>query len=76
MDTAVQHRVDELQQFLQAFRPNKFKFFSRGLEVRGLVDIHGSIQEAKQIISLHKLSLVVVHTAEMVAFRGFEVQTY
>lgn len=75
METVIQHRVDDLQQFLQAFRPNKFKFFSKGLEVRGLVDIHGSIQEAKQIISLHKLALVVVHTAEMVAFRGFEVQT-
>lgn len=74
MDKVIQH-VDQLQQFLEAFRPNKFKFFSKGLEVRGVVDINFAVLEAREIIARLKLSLVVVHTAEMVAFRGFEVQT-
>jgi hypothetical protein len=68
----VQHSSD-LERFMEKFQPSKFKLIGRGVEIRGIVDIHGRIGEAKELINSMSLKLVVFHTAEMLTFRGFEV---
>lgn len=64
---------DDLQQFMDIFKPDKFKLTSKGLELRSIVDLHGDITIAKAIINKLGLKLSVLHTAEMLTFRGFEV---
>jgi len=62
-----------LQQFLSEFQPAKFKWLSKGIEVRGIVDIQRALQEAKQLINRLDLELNINHTADMLSYRGFEV---
>jgi hypothetical protein len=63
----------DLQQFIDKFEPIKFKIMAKGVEIRGINDIHRNITQAKEIIERMKLKLVVLHNAEMLSYRGFEV---
>ncbi|WP_316846946.1 hypothetical protein [Pedobacter psychrodurus] len=63
----------DLQQFIDKFEPIKFKIMAKGVEIRGINDIHRNITQAKEIIERMKLKLVVSHNAEMLSYRGFEV---
>ncbi|UKT65386.1 hypothetical protein [Pedobacter mucosus] len=63
----------DLQKFIQRFEPNKFKMLKRGIEIRGMADIHRNIFRAKELIERLKLNLIVNHNAEMLGYGGFEV---
>jgi len=63
----------DLQQFIDKFEPIKFKIMAKGVEIRGINDIHRNITQAREIIERMKLKLVVSHNAEMLSYRGFEV---
>lgn len=63
----------DLQKFIDKFEPNKFKLLSKGIEIRGIGDLHRSITQAKELIDKMKLNLIVFHNAEMISYRGFEV---
>ena len=63
----------DLQQFIDKFEPNKFKLIKNGMEVRGMIDLQRGIKEAKEVIERFQLKLVVSHNAEMLSFKGFEV---
>jgi len=63
----------DLQQFIDKFQPNKFKLLPGGLEIRGIVDMHRNISQAKDLIERLELNLVVSHNAEMLSYGGFEV---
>lgn len=63
----------EMLKFMNEFKPAKYKLLKKGLEVRGIINIHDNIIEAKAIIQSLKLRLVVIHSAEMLTYRGFEV---
>ncbi|PWS27094.1 hypothetical protein DHW03_13895 [Pedobacter yonginense] len=63
----------DLQKFIEKFEPNKYKTLVKGIEIRGINDIHRSITMAKALIEKFKLNLTVNHTAEMVGYGGFEV---
>ncbi|WP_442589697.1 hypothetical protein ACSBL2_00405 [Pedobacter sp. AW31-3R] len=63
----------DLQKFIDKFEPSKFKLMAKGIEVRGISDLNKTIAEAKQLIEKMKLKLTVVHHAEMVSCRAFEV---
>jgi hypothetical protein len=65
----------DLQQFIDKFEPTKFKIMAKGVEIRGINDLHRNITQAKEIIERLKLKLVVSHNAEMLSYRGFEVNT-
>jgi hypothetical protein len=65
----------DLQQFIDKFEPIKFKIMAKGVEIRGINDLHRNITQAKEIIERLKLKLVVSHNAEMLSYRGFEVNT-
>lgn len=65
--------TSDLQQFILKFEPSKFKMMSYGIEIRGLYDLHGSMSRAKSIIERMGLNLRVNHNAEMLSYRGFEV---
>ncbi|RZK38209.1 MAG: hypothetical protein EOO90_23000 [Pedobacter sp.] len=63
----------ELQKFINAFQPSKFKILKSGIEVRGVSNIQNGIEYAKQIIQRLKLNLLVRHTADMTMYGGFEI---
>ncbi|MFN0254077.1 hypothetical protein [Pedobacter ureilyticus] len=63
----------DLQRFIDKFQPNKFKLISRGVEIRGAVDLHNAMNEAKLLIERLQLSLAIHHNAEMLSYQGFEV---
>jgi hypothetical protein len=63
----------DLLRFIEQFQPRKFKFISRGLEIRGAVDLHRAMNEARVVIERLQLPLAVKHSAEMLSYRGFEV---
>jgi hypothetical protein len=63
----------DLLKFIKAFEPNKYKILRTGIEIRGMIDIHQSINLAKQLIDKLKLNLDIKHTAEMMSYKGFEV---
>ncbi|MCX3264856.1 hypothetical protein [Pedobacter agri] len=63
----------ELQKFIDAFEPSKFKILKSGIEVRGITNIHNGIDYAKQIIQKLKLNLLIRHTADMTMYGGFEI---
>ncbi|WP_243853984.1 hypothetical protein [Pedobacter sp. SG908] len=46
---------------------------SGGIEIRGINDMQRNIAQAKAIIERLKLRLIVSHNAEMLSYRGFEV---
>ncbi|WP_316824147.1 hypothetical protein [Pedobacter miscanthi] len=63
----------DLQKFIDKFEPNKFKMMAKGIEIRGVNDIHRNIAEAKALIEKLKLALTVDHNAQMVSYGAFEV---
>ena len=63
----------DLKIFMDKFEPIKFKMFTRGIEIRGINNIHDNILEARAIIEKLELKLVVLHNAEMLSYKGFEV---
>ncbi|TCC99866.1 hypothetical protein [Pedobacter psychroterrae] len=63
----------DLQKFINKFEPNKFKLLAKGIEIRGIGDLHRNITRAKELIEKMKLKLVVLHDAEMISYGGFEV---
>jgi len=63
----------DIQKFIEKFQPSKFKTLSRGIEVRGIKDLHKSINFAKEVIEKLKLKLVISHSAEMTMYGSFEV---
>lgn len=63
----------DLQKFIDKFEPNKFKLMARGIEIRGIIDMHRNIVQAKDLIERLELNLVVSHNAEMLSYGGFEV---
>lgn len=63
----------DLQKFIKAYDPNKYKILRTGIEVRGINDIHNGISFATQLIERMKLKLFIRHTADMTSYGGFEV---
>lgn len=63
----------DLQQFIKIFQPNKFKLLTRGIEVRGISNMHSTITQAKHLIERLGLKLTIQHNAEMLSYGGFEV---
>lgn len=64
----------DLRKFIEKFEPNKYKVLPSGIEVRGMTRIHDALQLAKNVIDKFQLNLMVIHTAEMVGYGGFEVK--
>ncbi|TCC96568.1 hypothetical protein [Pedobacter hiemivivus] len=62
----------DLQQFIEKFEPSKFKLMTKGIEIRGINDLHRNINQAKDLIEKMRLNLVVSHNAEMVCYGGFD----
>jgi hypothetical protein len=46
----------DLKKFITKFEPNKFKMLARGIEIRGINDIHRSIELAKALIDSMNLT--------------------
>ncbi|RZK78246.1 MAG: hypothetical protein EOO92_11495 [Pedobacter sp.] len=63
----------DLQIFIKKFEPNKFKLMAKGIEIRGINDMHRNLRQAKDLIERLELNLVVSHHAEMLSYGGFEV---
>lgn len=63
----------DLQRFIDTFQPNKFKLIARGIEVRGINNMHNTITQAKNLIEKLGLKLTIQHNAEMLSYGGFEV---
>jgi len=63
----------DLKVFIDKFEPNKFKIMTKGIEIRGINDMHRNIRQAKDLIERLELNLVVAHHAEMLSYGGFEV---
>lgn len=63
----------DLQCFIEKFQPTKFKLMAKGVEIRGAVNLHHAMKEARMLIERFKLSLTVNHNAEMLSYQGFEV---
>ncbi|WGQ10608.1 hypothetical protein QG516_02925 [Pedobacter gandavensis] len=63
----------DLQKFINVFQPNKFKLLARGIEVRGINNMHSTITQAKSLIERLGLKLTILHNAEMLSYGGFEV---
>lgn len=66
-------RSKDLQQFIDKFEPTKFKTMHRGIEIRGVKDIHQGLARAREVIARLNLGLVVNHNAEMLGYGGIEV---
>lgn len=65
----------DLQKFIDKFEPNKFKVMARGIEVRGINDMHRNLRQAKDLIERLELNLIVHHNADMLSYGAFEVNT-
>lgn len=63
----------DLQIFIEKFEPSKFKMMAKGIEIRGIINMHWSIVRAKDLIERLELKLIVSHNAEMLTYGGFEV---
>jgi DNA invertase Pin-like site-specific DNA recombinase len=63
----------DLQRFIEKFEPNKFKLMPKGIEIRGISDLHRNMSQAKDLIERLRLKLIISHNAEMVSYGGFEV---
>ena len=63
----------DLQQFIDKFQPNKFKLMTKGIEVRGISNMHHTITLAKELIDRLGLKLIISHNADMLSYGGFEV---
>ena len=63
----------DLQKFIDKFEPSKYKLIEKGLEIRGVRDMHRNLTQAKELIARLELNLTVFHDAEMLSYGGFEV---
>ena len=63
----------DLELFIKKFEPSKFKVMPKGIEIRGVNNLHRSMLYAQEIIVAHQLSLEISHNAEMISYRCFEV---
>lgn len=63
----------DLQCFIDKFEPSKFKLMANGIEIRGINDMHRNVSQARDLIERLELNLTVLHNAEMLSYRGFEV---
>lgn len=63
----------DLQKFIDKFQPSKFKLMAKGIEIRGIRDMHRNLSQAKALIENLELDLFVSHNAEMLSYGGFEV---
>ncbi|MGF1924783.1 MAG: hypothetical protein ACQUHE_11440 [Bacteroidia bacterium] len=75
MENSSKQLNSDLQKFIEKFQPNKYKILPKGIEIRGITEIHSHISEAKALIEKLKLKLTVAHNAEMVSYGAFEVKT-
>ncbi|KQR67468.1 hypothetical protein [Pedobacter sp. Leaf176] len=66
---------EDLRTFMKKFDPKKFKITRAGVEIRGIKDMYRNLMHARTIISNLELNLTVVHTAEMLSYGGFQVNT-
>ena len=66
---------EDLQTFIQKFDPRKYKMTRAGVEIRGINDMYRNLMQARMIIANLELNLTVVHTAEMLSYGGFQVNT-
>ena len=66
----------DLQKFIEKFEPSKFKLMTKGIEIRGINDMHRNITQAKDLIERLDLKLFVSHNAEMLSYGAFEVNTF
>jgi len=66
--------MTDLQQFMDQYQPWKFKELKNGIEVRGVYDLNGAMNKARDLIIDLALGLEVVHNADMAAYRAFEVR--
>jgi len=73
MEKTEQKISSDLQKFIDKFEPSKFKMLAKGIEIRGINDLHRNITQAKDLIERMKLKLTVSHNADMVSYGGFEV---
>lgn len=77
LDTQLRHikikMSQDLQTFIDKFQPSKYKLMAKGIEIRGIYDMHRNLVQAKDIIERLELSLIVSHNAEMLTYGGFEV---
>lgn len=64
----------DLIKFIEKFEPGKYKKLSNGIEIRGIYDVQKMVGKARELITELKLNLVVVDTAEMAAYKSFEVR--
>lgn len=46
---------------------------AKGIEIRGIKDMHRNVSQAKALIEYLELDLFVSHNAEMLSYGGFEV---
>ncbi|WP_225872395.1 hypothetical protein [Pedobacter frigidisoli] len=46
-----------------------------GVEIQGINDMYRNLMHARTIIANLELNLTVVHTAEMLSYGGFQVNT-
>ncbi|MFC3560164.1 hypothetical protein [Pedobacter jamesrossensis] len=65
--------TSDIQKFIKSYEPAKFKMLSRGIEVRGIKDIHRGITYANEVIQRLSLRLTISHSAEMAMYGSFEV---
>jgi hypothetical protein len=70
----LQKNQSDLQQFIGKYDPSKFKELKNGIEVRGVYDLHGAMNKARELIIDLSMGLEVVHNAEMAAYKAFEVR--
>ena len=66
---------EDLQTFIEKFDPKKYKMTRAGVEIRGINDMYRNLMHARTIIANLELNLTVVHTAEMLSYGGFQVNT-
>jgi len=66
---------EHLQTFIEKFDPRKYKMTRAGVEIRGINDMYRNLMHARTIIANLELNLTVVHTAEMLSYGGFQVNT-
>jgi hypothetical protein len=64
----------DLDRFIDKYQPSKFKRLSKSIEVRGVNDLEGAMNKARQLILDLKLKLVVINDAEMASYKAFEVR--
>lgn len=76
MKKAAENTSTDLEKFIEKFDPQKFKMLARGIEIRGMHDLHRSITFANELIEKMKLNLRVHHSAEMASYGGFEVNIH